>query len=291
MIYINDLLDNIESSGLLFADDTKLFRKISSKADADKLQRDIKLLEDWSKTWQLQFNVEKCHVLTIGKFDNIRYTSRYKICETEMEHVHTEKDLGVTFDEELRFEEHIANKVKIANAIVGQIRTSFSFLDGETFKRLYTALVRPHLEYAQSVWAPHLAKHVKMLENVQIRATKLVDGLNTVEYVDRLKRLKLPTLKFRRKRGDMIEIFKHFKAYDQQALSASFQPRHRNTRSHNLQLQERIPKDGCRGPQSNSFYYRTARLWNELPEVVINAETTDCFKNRLDKHWEHTMYE
>jgi len=132
-----------------------------------------------------------------------------------MEHVGAEKDLGVTFDENLRFEEHISNKVRIANAIVGQIRSSFTYLDRDTFKRLYTALVRPHLEYALAVWSPYLAKHINMIESVQMRATKLVDSMGEMEYEDRLRNLKLPTLKYRRRRGDMIEIFKRLNAYDQ----------------------------------------------------------------------------
>ena len=66
VIYINDILDNIDSNGLMFADDTKIFRLISSKEDSDKLQNDIKSLEKWSSIWELQFNSAKCHVLTLG---------------------------------------------------------------------------------------------------------------------------------------------------------------------------------------------------------------------------------
>ena len=291
VIYINDLLDNIESSGLLFADDTKLFRKVSTKSDAEKLQKDIQLLEDWSKIWLLDFNAEKCHILTLGRFEDIRHTSRYKICDAEMEHVYSEKDLGVTVDESLRFDEHIANKVRVANAIVGQIRCSFSFLDKNTFKYLFVTLVRPHLEYAQSVWSPYLAKHINMIENVQIRATKLVDNIGSLDYEGRLKALELPSLTYRRKRGDMIEVYKHFNSYDNQALSPSFQPRDRTTRGNTLKLTERAPKDGCRGLQTNSFYHRTTRTWNELPDHVVRAETIDTFKNRLDQHWEAMKYE
>ena len=125
-----------------------------------------------------------------------------------------EKDLGVIIDSELSFSEHVASKVRTANAIVGLIRRSCSFLDGTSFKKLSTAFVRPHLEYAQSVWSPHLRKHINMLENVQIRATKLVDGLARLDYPDRLKILNLPTLAYRRLRGDLIEIYKHFHHYD-----------------------------------------------------------------------------
>ena len=123
-----------------------------------------------------------------------------------------------------------------------------------------------------------------MLENVQIRATKLVDGLRHLEYGERLKKLNLPTLVYRRLRGDMIEVFKHFHSYDRITLSSSFQPRLRTSRKHNFQLYQRNPKDGIRGLQSNSFYYRVIKTWNNLPKHVVNAGNTNIFKNRLDEH-------
>ena len=135
------------------------------------------------------FPSDKCHILTLEKFENIRYTKRYKICDKEIEHVFNEKDLGVKIDSEMLFEEHISTKVRIANAIVGLIRRSFTHLDCKSFTKIYTAFVRPHLEYAQSVWAPHFRKHINMLKNVQIRATKLVDVLGNMDYPERLKRV------------------------------------------------------------------------------------------------------
>ena len=75
-----------------------------------------------------------------------------------MDHVFEEKDLGVIVDSEISFEAHILKKVQLANNIVGLIRRSFSHLDGEMFVKLFTAFVRPHLEYAQAVWSPHLKK-------------------------------------------------------------------------------------------------------------------------------------
>ena len=83
--------------------------------------------------------------------ENIQHTHRYIINDNEIEHVFEEKDLGITIDFELKFEQHISKVVNTANAIVGQIRRSFSYLDCDTFKRIYTAFVRPHLEYGQAV--------------------------------------------------------------------------------------------------------------------------------------------
>ena len=135
-----------------------------SREDALSLQADIDELEKWSNTWLLKFNPDKCHVLTLGKFENIKYTHRYRIYGNELEHVFEEKDLGVKFDAELCFEEHISEKVKKANTIMGLIRRSFSYLSCNLFKKLYLSFVRPHLEYAQTVWPPHLKKHTNLIE-------------------------------------------------------------------------------------------------------------------------------
>ena len=157
-------------------------------------------------------------------------------------------------------------------------------VDCDSFRRIYTAFVRPHLEYAQSVWAPHLIKQIKTLENVQIRATKLVNGLGNLEYQDRLRSLNLPTLVHRRRRGDMIEIFKHFHFYNKNTFSLL--PT-RISRKHEFQMYARTPKDGVRGIESNSFYQRTVKLWNNLPRNVVNAKCINSFKEKLDDHWKN----
>ena len=287
VIYINDLLDDITSGGLMFADDTKVFRQITSREDSLELQSDLTKLEQWSNTWQLHFNAEKCHVLTLGKFENIQHAHRYKIGNNELEHVSDEKDLGITIDSELNFGEHISRKVRVANAIVGQIRRSFSYLDCNTFRRIYTAFVRPHLEYGEAVWSPHLRKYIEMLENVQVRATKLVDGLGNLEYHERLKRLDLPTLEFRRRRGDMIETYKHFSSYDRSTIASTFLPRERPSRQHNFQLHVPKSNDGQRGVQTNSFYHRVAPVWNNLPRNVVDSKHVDEFKAALDDYWKY----
>ena len=226
----------------------------------------------------LAFNIDKCHVLTLGKFENIQHTHRYTICHNKLEHVFVEKDLGVTFDSDL--------KVNKASAIAGLIRRSFSFLDGRLFKTLYTTFVRPHLEYAQTVWAPHLKKHIDMLERVQIRATKLVDGLGSMDYTERLNKLDLSTLVYRRARGDMTEVYKHLNIHDQDAIPKNFRLHNRGSRRYDHQLVWNMPKDDTRGIQANSFYYRTIKNWNELPRNVVNATTINSFKKQLDDAWE-----
>ena len=89
---------------------------------------------------------------------------KYILNGIELEHVFEEKDLGVIIDSELKFEEHIAEKVKKANIVAGLIQRSFSHLNSRVFKTLFGSFVRPHLEYASVVWSPHLKKHINLVE-------------------------------------------------------------------------------------------------------------------------------
>ena len=185
--------------------------------------------------------------------------------------------MGVYIDSELTFDEHVTNKVRIANALLGQIRRSFSYLDSSSFAKLFESFVRSDLEFSQSVWAPRFKKHIKLLENVQERGTKLVDGFQNLTYNERLRRLKMTTLAYRRMRGDTIEVYKHFHVYDRRTITDTFSPRERVTRRHRFQLREYIPSDGTRGVKSNSFYYRSIRIWNDLPANVVDAESLNEF--------------
>ena len=158
-------------------------------------------------------------VLTVGNVNAVQnndsrsYYLKKGNTPLTLEHVTEMKDLGVIIDNALSFDEHIQKIVSKANKLAGLIR-SFVFLDEEIFKRLFKAIVRPHLEYCHAVWNPHKLKHIDALENVQRRATRFVPSLKGLSYVDRLKKLNLPTLVYRRARGDMIETFKIFNKYD-----------------------------------------------------------------------------
>ena len=132
---------------------------------------------------------------------------------------------------------------------------------------------------------PHFRKHIKMLENVQIRATKLVDGMKDLDYSERLKKLNLPTLLYRRERGDMIQVWKHFNTYDKSNLSSSFRINPRTSRKHRYQLTWNKSKDGVHGVQTNSFYFRTANVWNNLPPNIVEANNIETFKLKLDEAW------
>ena len=111
-------------------------------------------------------------------------------------------------DNELKFSRHVKAQVAKANKILGLIRRSYQFLDKESLRLLFTALVRPHLEFNNVVWSPRFQKDKNLIESVLSlrRASKLVPGLAELAYEKRLESLPLPSMQDRRKKGDMIEV-------------------------------------------------------------------------------------
>ena len=84
---------------------------------------------------------------------------------------------------------------------MGNIRRSFIYLDEEMFMLFIKDFVKPQLEYAQSVWCPYLKKHIELIENVQRRSTKLISILKNLPYEERIRKLELSSLRFRRLKG------------------------------------------------------------------------------------------
>ena len=82
-----------------------------------------------------------------------------------------------------------------------------------------------------------------------------------------------------------MEIFKDFYAYDKYVIITPFQTGKRISRKYNFQLVQNMPRDGVRGLQSNSFYYRNVKTWNNLPKGVADAKDINNFKQKLDEVW------
>ena len=142
-----------------------------------------------------------------SKNSEYKYKMHKGDMDIELQPTTLEKDLGVYIDPKLTFSSHCEQKVNKANKILGLIRRSYVHLDTVTVKTLFTSLVRPHLEYGNASWCPTYRKDSELLENTQRRATKLAPLTKNLSYTDRLITLGLPSLYYRRARGDVIEMY------------------------------------------------------------------------------------
>lgn len=253
------------------------------------LQKDLDTLYDWSSKWLLKFHPNKCKSVTISRTGSSE--REYHLYDNDnqkvtLERTDGEKDIGVLVDKNLNFRKHIQAQISKANSIMGLIRRTYSYLDETNFKYLFKALVRPHLEYAATVWNPHGKQEIEDLENVQRRATRQLPSLKGMSYPERLKKLKMPTLKYRRTRGDMIETYKILNnCYDSKVSEGLLPEVHSTTtRGNERKLQKRGFKKDIR---KYSFTQRVVNTWNDLPNSVIQAKTIKSFEAKLDKYWEN----
>ena len=283
VIYINDLPENIKSHIFLFADDCKFFRQIISTEDTDIMQKDLTTLHEWSKKWLLTFHPDKCVNLRIS-LKKEPGTHTYTLGNDELKNVDEVKDLGVLVDTKLKFQKQTSVKVNKANQMWGVVKRAFKHMNPDIFKKLFCSHVRPHVEYAIQFWSPYLRKNINQVEQVQRRATKCIPGFKNLSYKERLMKLDLPTLSYRRLRGSMIEVFKIINIYDKEVTS-QFQIKPSATRGHDQRIYVKTARK--HHPLHHSFHHRVANPWNSLPSHVIKSPNLDIFKNRLDKHWKN----
>ena len=290
--YINDLPSVCEALAKIFADDTKCYNGITSHEDCCKLQRTIDALQEWSAKWLMGFNTGKCGVMHLGKNNpNYDYVMRegenYKVLSKTT----CEKDLGVFIDNKLNFKDHISKQVKKARCTAGVIHRNIINKTPDILVPLFKSMVRPIVEYANPVWAPYLKQDIKTIEDVQRHFTKKICGLKERSYHERLKILKLPSLEYRRLRGDMIEVYKILHGiYDPKTTEKllTLFPEFSTTRkSNNLNL---LKKRTNHNPFHNFFTNRITNIWNALPNDVVNAMNVNSFKNKIDAYFRNLIY-
>ena len=308
LIFVADSSSITRNFISLYADDTKLFSYLLDVAAAEdrftpiSIQTDLNILANWCDAMQMSYNIDKCHILHLGKHNpkqkytlpkmtNVKKTTSsvsYDYTFHTLQEVTEEKDLGIVVDDQLNFRLHMNAKVKKANSMIFLIKNTFKYLDKNMFNLLYKSLVRPHVEYASPVWSPTYRMDVDCIEGVQHRATRLIPALTNLSYTERLAELKLPTLEYRRLRADLMLIYKYShnlinldpsthctKCPTNQSMLAPTSST--ITRGHKFKYQIHHHQ----GIRHRFLTTRSLNIWNKLQPDTVNANTVNTFKNRL----------
>ena len=187
----------VTSTCRLFADDSLVYRRIKTPADALLLQQDLKELEAWD-------NPDKLEVLRIRNKRNPIVTN-YIIHGKELETVNSAKYLGVPITSKLSWNNHVSNISKKANSTLAFLQRNTTRCPRHVKAMCYNTFIRPSLEYSSAVWSPYTKNNIECLEKVQRRAARYAfgDWRRTSSVSKMQAELNWPTLPTRRQTNSL----------------------------------------------------------------------------------------
>lgn len=288
VLFVNDIPNQIKSKCLLYADDLKIYKPVNSERDCEDLQIDITNIVNWCNTWKLELNVSKCFSITFTNKRSNFLQYDYKIDNTVISRTNIVKDLGVHIASDLNYNVHFSYIKSKAYKLLGLMRRNcFTSFSKNTNKLLYSAIVRPQIEYASIIWNPHHKTKINSLERVQKRFINLqcfYSGEsyeeNDINYFDQCQRYNLSILRDRRMLLDMVFLFKLLNGFYNTPLVTLFNfyiPNH-VIRSKQFFRVSSFRIDICKFSSINRLQMTYNFLFNKHGELDINFNTLQEFK-------------
>ena len=199
------------------------------------------------------------------------------------------KHLGVWLESSLSWDYHINYICAKANKVLSLIRRTFGSNNPEGVSTAYKTLVRPILEYGCQVWNPYLVKHIKSIESIQRRATRVICG-SEKEYQERLGVLKWPSLELRRKFICLVQMYKIIFGHCDidPHMFFDFNVLAKTRKNHNFKIR---PKKTRTNYFKFSFFNRYITDWNSIPTNITHASSLSSFKSHLLDHLCHLNQE
>ena len=233
---------------------------------------------------QLNLASEKCFVLKIGKHQDTS-THNFYLDGQQLSTEIVAKDLGINATQNLKWEYHINYLFKIGSQISFQIKKSFKTKNIWTLLKLYLTYIRPKMEYNSPVWSPYLKKDIIKLEAIQRSFTKfacLRCSILFSSYQDRLYKLNLKTLEYRRAVFDLIFLFKIIRGETNLLFSDFFREKNLPFTLRGSKFKIASTVNFKTSQWQGCFFSKVVSIWNNLPDEITSAPNLDSFKFKLN---------
>ena len=286
LLYINDLPDDVICDIAIYADDTTLYSKCDRASDlwqqlelASELESDLRDTVDLGKKWLVDFNAGKIQLVSFDRSSN-NGSIDVKLGAPVLEEKSSFQMLGLTFSSKLDWGSYIISIAKTASKKIGALIRSMKFLSPEVALHLYKSTIHPCMECCCHVWAGAPSCYLALLDKLQ----KLICRIVGPSLADSLE-----PLAHRRNVASLSLFYRYYfgrcSSEPAQLVPLSFS-RGRSTRySDRLQdFSVTIPR--CyKDVYVNSFFPRTAKLWNSLPiECFPLTYDLSGFNSRINRH-------
>ena len=289
IIYINDLPNCLKhTTPRMFAYDTSLTAVGKTLNEAEEIaNKDLKNIKVWLSSNKLSLNIAKTEYILIGsrsKINSMDVQPTVKIDTCPIKRVKSAKVLGVEIDENLNWEKHIEYIASKVSSGIGALKKLKEFVDRDTLVLVYNALIQPHFDYCCEVW-DELGKGLgERLQKLQNRAARVVMNFKNEHGQSILARTALGWTSLEERRALMKAklMYKTVNQLAPQRLCNIFQSSN-TVNSYNL----RGSSTGLFIPRSRteffkkSFSYSGAKLWNRIPENILNSISYNSFCKNL----------
>lgn len=282
LIYINDLLENLENEGFLFADDSGLLRPIRDINDQWSIQRDLDRIAKWCQIWRLNVNIGKCQYLRISrKKQRNMVTYNYTLEGKLIQQATSIRYLGITIDDKLSWNQHIEEITAKALKRIRFAGRIFKYAGPAPKVLAVNGLVKPILDYASAAWDPFQRTQVGRLEMVQRCAARMINRAyrKKICVTSLLNNLNWPSLEVRRTEG-RLKLF-HKIYHSRTIISAPerlVKPDFVGFKDHKRKLKLIVSRSDY---YHQSFFPRTLREWNRLPAAVAELDSASSFTAAL----------
>lgn len=289
ILFINDVVDRVKvAEVLVFADDIKIFLAVNSFYDQVQLQKDLHTIWEWSVVNKLKLNCDKCKVLTFCRSNDKRLNFCYAIDNNVLEKVNVQKDLGVIFESNFTFNQHLNATVSKAFNMLGFVmRSTKEFKNLKAIISIYKSLVRSVLTYASIIWSPHYDVYVSKLNSVQhkfIRFLAFKTGnpmrFDNHDYSQLSLQFNLESIKSLHIRDDLcfVKKSKLLMINCTEVNSLFVQRQH----TYNVRgARELVEQFSDKNYVYHSVVHRLRRKWNNLPSNIKCCNSISKFKSSL----------
>lgn len=284
LVFINDIINDIDSYIYLFADDTSLLNPIIDPiVSFNTINSDLEKLSHWAKKWLVTFNASKTVYMIFSLKNEPPNYPRVIFDGTELKMVQSHTHLGITFSSKMLWHEHVTKITGKGCKVINMLKRIKHILPRSSLEKSYKTLVRPILEYGNVVYDNLSADLSNKLERIQKEAALLCTGAyRPTSYNLLLNELGWETLKTRREFQRLILMYKINNnlapTYLKQIIPVSTASRTRYA----LRCTTNFTIPRCRTERYKlSFVPKTVTEWNNLPLELRNSPSLYTFKIHL----------
>lgn len=281
LIFINDIVDEVNCPINLFADDTSIYAIVDNPLITSlSLNSNLQKVQNWSNRWLVNFNPKKTEAMIISRKVEPQYHPPLYFNRVPIKNVTSHEHLGPTFSNDGSWITHINEIITKASSRLNIIRKLKFKVDRKSLEHMYFSYVRPILEYADIIWdnCPNYMK--EKLEHINYEAARIITGATKLTSIRiLLQECGWETLEERRNKHKILlfhkMVNKTVPEYLSNLVPSSFGQTHHYSTRNNSNL---VHVHSHTSYYNNSFLPSTVRLWNELPANIKTNASVNSLK-------------